>query len=77
VVARYQRGWYQGKQLVVVLHHGKCRHGIRKRHTLRSSGLRLCLEIAGLNGGPEEFADYIRREADRWTKVAQAAGLRS
>lgn len=30
-----------------------------------------------LNGGPEEFADYIRREADRWTKVAQAAGLRS
>ena len=30
-----------------------------------------------LNGGPEEFADYIRREAARWTKVAQAAGLRS
>jgi tripartite-type tricarboxylate transporter receptor subunit TctC len=30
-----------------------------------------------LNGGPKEFADYIRLEADRWTKVAQAAGLRS
>lgn len=30
-----------------------------------------------LNGGPDEFADYIRRETARWTTVAQAAGLRS
>jgi tripartite-type tricarboxylate transporter receptor subunit TctC len=29
-----------------------------------------------LNGGPDEFADYIRRETARWTAVAQAAGLR-
>lgn len=28
------------------------------------------------NGGPDEFADYIRRETARWTAVAQAAGLR-
>jgi tripartite-type tricarboxylate transporter receptor subunit TctC len=30
-----------------------------------------------LNGGPDEFADYIRRETVRWTTVAQSAGLRS
>jgi tripartite-type tricarboxylate transporter receptor subunit TctC len=30
-----------------------------------------------LNGGPDEFADYIRRETARWTAVAQGAGLRS
>lgn len=30
-----------------------------------------------LNGGPDEFAQYIRRETARWTDVAQAAGLRS
>ena len=30
-----------------------------------------------LNGGPDEFADYIRREIARWTDVAQSAGLRS
>ena len=30
-----------------------------------------------LNGGPDEFAEYIRRETARWTEVAQAAGLRS
>jgi tripartite-type tricarboxylate transporter receptor subunit TctC len=30
-----------------------------------------------LNGGPDEFAQYIRREIARWTDVAQAAGLRS
>jgi tripartite-type tricarboxylate transporter receptor subunit TctC len=30
-----------------------------------------------LNGGPDEFAEYIRRETARWTDVAQAAGLRS
>lgn len=29
-----------------------------------------------LNGGPDEFANYIRRETARWTAVAQAAGLR-
>ena len=28
------------------------------------------------NGGPDEFADYIRRETSRWTAVAHAAGLR-
>ena len=32
---------------------------------------------APLNGGPDEFAEYIRRETTRWTDVAQAAGLRS
>ena len=30
-----------------------------------------------LNGGPDEFAAYIRRETARWSEVAQAAGLRS
>jgi tripartite-type tricarboxylate transporter receptor subunit TctC len=30
-----------------------------------------------LDGGPDEFADHIRREIARWTDVAQAAGLRS
>ena len=30
-----------------------------------------------LNGGPDEFAEYIRRETARWSDVAQAAGLRS
>ena len=30
-----------------------------------------------LNGGPDEFAQYIRRETARWTDVARAAGLRS
>ena len=30
-----------------------------------------------LNGGPDKFADYIRRETARWTEVAQNAGLRS
>jgi tripartite-type tricarboxylate transporter receptor subunit TctC len=30
-----------------------------------------------LNGGPDEFADHIRREIARWTDVAQAAGLRT
>jgi tripartite-type tricarboxylate transporter receptor subunit TctC len=30
-----------------------------------------------LNGGPDQFADYIRRETARWTAVAQNAGLRS
>jgi tripartite-type tricarboxylate transporter receptor subunit TctC len=30
-----------------------------------------------LNGGPDEFADHIRREIARWTDVAQSAGLRS
>jgi tripartite-type tricarboxylate transporter receptor subunit TctC len=30
-----------------------------------------------LNGGPDEFTDYIRRETARWTAVAQAAGLRA
>jgi len=30
-----------------------------------------------LNGGPDQFADHIRREIARWTDVAQAAGLRS
>ena len=30
-----------------------------------------------LNGGPDEFAQYIRRETARWTDVAQTAGLRS
>jgi tripartite-type tricarboxylate transporter receptor subunit TctC len=30
-----------------------------------------------LDGGPEEFAEYIRRETARWTEVAQSAGLRS
>jgi len=30
-----------------------------------------------LNGGPDEFAQYIRRETARWTDVAQVAGLRS
>jgi tripartite-type tricarboxylate transporter receptor subunit TctC len=30
-----------------------------------------------LNGGPDEFAQYIRRETVRWTDVAQVAGLRS
>ena len=30
-----------------------------------------------LNGGPDEFAAYIRRETVRWSEVAQAAGLRS
>jgi tripartite-type tricarboxylate transporter receptor subunit TctC len=29
-----------------------------------------------LNGGPDEFANYIHRETARWTAVAQAAGLR-
>jgi len=29
-----------------------------------------------LNGGPDEFANYIHRETVRWTAVAQAAGLR-
>ena len=30
-----------------------------------------------VNGGPDEFAEYIRRENARWSDVAQAAGLRS
>ena len=30
-----------------------------------------------LKGGPDEFAEYIRRETARWSDVAQAAGLRS
>jgi tripartite-type tricarboxylate transporter receptor subunit TctC len=30
-----------------------------------------------LNGGPDDFAEHIRRETARWTEVAQAAGLRS
>jgi tripartite-type tricarboxylate transporter receptor subunit TctC len=30
-----------------------------------------------LSGGPDEFAEYIRRETDRWTTVVKAAGLRS
>jgi tripartite-type tricarboxylate transporter receptor subunit TctC len=30
-----------------------------------------------LNGGPDEFAQYIGRETARWTDVAQAAGSRS
>jgi tripartite-type tricarboxylate transporter receptor subunit TctC len=30
-----------------------------------------------LEGGPAEFADYIRSEIARWTAVARAAGLRS
>jgi tripartite-type tricarboxylate transporter receptor subunit TctC len=30
-----------------------------------------------VNGGPDEFADYIRRETARWTAVAHAAGLKS
>src|SRR6516164_4417741 len=30
-----------------------------------------------LNGGPDKFSDYIRRETARWTEVAQNAGLRS
>jgi len=30
-----------------------------------------------LNGGPDQFADYIHRQTARWTAVAQNAGLRS
>jgi tripartite-type tricarboxylate transporter receptor subunit TctC len=30
-----------------------------------------------LNGGPAQFADYIRQETERWTAVVHAAGLRS
>jgi tripartite-type tricarboxylate transporter receptor subunit TctC len=30
-----------------------------------------------LEGGPEEFAAYVRSEIDRWTAVVHAAGLRS
>jgi tripartite-type tricarboxylate transporter receptor subunit TctC len=30
-----------------------------------------------LSGGPDEFANYIRRETARWTAVVKAAGLRS
>jgi tripartite-type tricarboxylate transporter receptor subunit TctC len=30
-----------------------------------------------LEGGPDEFADYIRSEVARWSAVARAAGLRS
>jgi tripartite-type tricarboxylate transporter receptor subunit TctC len=30
-----------------------------------------------LEGGPEEFAEYIRSEIARWTAVARTAGLRS
>jgi tripartite-type tricarboxylate transporter receptor subunit TctC len=30
-----------------------------------------------LTGGPDAFADHIRREIARWTAVAQGAGLRS
>lgn len=30
-----------------------------------------------LTGGPDKFADHIRRETARWTAVAQGAGLRS
>ena len=30
-----------------------------------------------LNGGPDAFADYIKRETARWTAVANAAGLHS
>jgi tripartite-type tricarboxylate transporter receptor subunit TctC len=30
-----------------------------------------------LTGGPDAFADHIRRETARWTAVAQGAGLRS
>ena len=41
------------------------------QEALRKQGFEL------LNGGPDEFADYIRRETARWTEVAQAAGLRS
>jgi len=28
-----------------------------------------------LEGGPDEFADYIRSEVARWSAVARAAGL--
>ena len=41
------------------------------QEALRKQGFEL------LNGGPDEFAEYIRRETARWTEVAQAAGLRS
>jgi tripartite-type tricarboxylate transporter receptor subunit TctC len=30
-----------------------------------------------LDGGPDEFAAFIRREIARWTDVAHAAGMRS
>ena len=41
------------------------------QEALRKQGFEL------LSGGPNEFAEYIRRETARWTEVAQAAGLRS
>jgi tripartite-type tricarboxylate transporter receptor subunit TctC len=43
----------------------------RAQEALRKQG------FEPLNGGPDEFAEYIRRETARWTEVAQAAGLRS
>jgi len=41
------------------------------QEALRKQGFEL------LSGGPDEFADHIRRETARWTAVAQAAGLKS
>ena len=43
----------------------------RAQEALRKQG------FEPLNGGPNDFAEYIRRETARWTEVAQAAGLRS
>jgi tripartite-type tricarboxylate transporter receptor subunit TctC len=33
--------------------------------------------IESLNGGPDQFAEYIHRETARWTAVVHAAGLKS
>jgi tripartite-type tricarboxylate transporter receptor subunit TctC len=44
---------------------------IQAQEALRKQG------FEPLDGGPEEFAEYIRREIARWTEVAQSAGLRS
>ena len=43
----------------------------RAQEALRKQG------FEPLNGGPDDFAEHIRRETARWTEVAQAAGLRS
>jgi tripartite-type tricarboxylate transporter receptor subunit TctC len=46
-------------------------HTSQAVETLRKQG------FDPLDGGPDEFADYIRSEFTRWSEVARSAGLKS
>jgi len=47
----------------------KAMHGPEAIETLRKQG------YEPLDGGPDEFATFLRSEISRWSEVARAAGL--